>query len=172
VIISYYAAMYETRKATPHCLVRRGRASSSPIRPTTCRFTGMSPASVASRHGNFAMAAGEMSDDDYNEFLRSGLSCMADALVDGGIAFVCIDWRHVEQAIRASKLAGFALKNICVWVKTNGGMGTFYRSQHEFVLVSRKATLRTSIASGSGILAVTAQTSGNTRASTPLGANA
>jgi DNA modification methylase len=90
------------------------------------------------RHGNFAMAAGEMSDGDYTEFLQSTLSCMADALVDGGIAFVCIDWRHAEQAIRASKLVGFTLKNICVWVKTNGGMGTFYRSQHEFVLVLKK----------------------------------
>jgi DNA modification methylase len=60
---------------------------------------------------------------------------MGDVLADGGIAFVCIDWRHVEQAIRASKLAGLTLKNICVWVKTNGGMGTFYRSRHEFILV-------------------------------------
>jgi DNA modification methylase len=90
------------------------------------------------KHGNFAMAAGEMSDDDYTEFLQSTLSCMADALIEGGVAFVCIDWRHVEQAIRASKLAGLTLKNICVWVKTNGGMGTFYRSRHELVLVLKK----------------------------------
>jgi DNA modification methylase len=90
------------------------------------------------RHGNFAMAAGEMSDDAYVEFLQSTLSRMADALVDGSIAFVCIDWRHVQQAIQASKLVGFTLKNICVWVKTNGGMGTFYRSRHEFVLVLKE----------------------------------
>lgn len=27
------------------------------------------------------------------------------------------------------------LKNICVWVKSNSGQGSFYRSQHEFVCV-------------------------------------
>ena len=27
------------------------------------------------------------------------------------------------------------LKNLCVWNKTNGGMGSFYRSKHELVLV-------------------------------------
>ena len=27
------------------------------------------------------------------------------------------------------------LKNLCVWNKTNGGMGTFYRSKHELVFV-------------------------------------
>ena len=90
------------------------------------------------KHGDFAMAAGEMTEEDYVEFLLGTLRCIGDALVDGGIAFVCIDWRHVEQAIRASKLARLALKNICVWVKTNGGMGTFYRSRHEFVLVLKK----------------------------------
>jgi DNA modification methylase len=90
------------------------------------------------KHGNFAMALGEMSEDTYAEFLQGTLGCMAEVLVDGGIAFVCIDWRHVEQAVRASRVASFALKNICVWVKTNGGMGTFYRSRHEFVLVLKK----------------------------------
>jgi DNA modification methylase len=90
------------------------------------------------KHGDFAMAAGEMTEEAYVDFLRGTLGCMTDALVDGGIAFVCIDWRHVEQAIRASKLVRLALKNICVWVKSNGGMGTFYRSRHEFVLVLKK----------------------------------
>jgi DNA methylase/ParB-like nuclease domain len=90
------------------------------------------------KHADFAMAAGEMTEEAYVDFLRATLSCMGDVLVHGGIAFVCIDWRHVEQAIRASKSARLTLKNICVWVKTNGGMGTFYRSRHEFILVLKK----------------------------------
>jgi DNA modification methylase len=90
------------------------------------------------KHAEFAMAAGEMTEEAYVDFLQTTLSCMGDALVHGGIAFVCIDWRHVEQAIRASKSARLTLKNICVWVKTNGGMGTFYRSRHEFILVLKK----------------------------------
>jgi len=87
------------------------------------------------KHTEFSMAVGEMTEEAYVDFLQATLSCMRDVLADGGLAFVCIDWRHVEQAIRASKLAGMTLKNICVWVKTNGGMGTFYRSRHEFILV-------------------------------------
>src|SRR6516165_1019137 len=90
------------------------------------------------KHLDFSMATGEMTEEVYVDFLHTALNCMGDVLADGGLAFVCIDWRHVEQAIRASKLAGMTLKNICVWVKTNGGMGTFYRSRHEFVLVLKK----------------------------------
>jgi DNA modification methylase len=30
------------------------------------------------------------------------------------------------------------MKNLCVWVKSNGGMGTFYRSRHEFVFAFKK----------------------------------
>jgi DNA modification methylase len=29
------------------------------------------------------------------------------------------------------------LLNVCVWAKNNGGMGSFYRSRHEFVFVYR-----------------------------------
>ena len=90
------------------------------------------------KHADFAMAVGEMTDEAYVDFLQGVLRCMSKTLVDGGIAFVCIDWRHVEQAIRAGKLAQLELKNLCVWVKTNGGMGTFYRSRHELVLVLKK----------------------------------
>jgi hypothetical protein len=32
------------------------------------------------------------------------------------------------------------LKNICVWVKDKGGMGSLYRSQHEMVLVFKHGT--------------------------------
>jgi DNA modification methylase len=37
--------------------------------------------------------------------------------------------------VAASKGAYSSLINICVWVKHNGGMGSLYRSQHEFVFV-------------------------------------
>jgi hypothetical protein len=46
-----------------------------------------------------------------------------------------MDWRHVSELIEAGRSVFTELKNICVWVKTNAGQGSFYRSQHEFVLV-------------------------------------
>ena len=54
---------------------------------------------------------------------------------DGSIFFVCMDWRHTSEILRASD--GLTLANICIWVKNNGGMGSFYRSQHEFIFVFR-----------------------------------
>ena len=92
------------------------------------------------RHREFAMAAGEMSPEEFTSFLQATLENSAAHAKDGAIAFVCMDWRHVGELLAASKGVFTELKNICVWNKNNGGMGTFYRSKHEFVLVFKKGT--------------------------------
>src|SRR5687768_9694942 len=51
-----------------------------------------------------------------------------------------MDWRHVDEILQAGRKAYSELKNICVWAKTNGGMGSLYRSQHEFVFVFKSGT--------------------------------
>ncbi len=84
-------------------------------------------------HREFAMGVGEMTEDQFTEFLRACLQNMAAVSRNGAIAFVCMDWRHIGELLAAAKPAFSELKNICVWNKTNGGMGTFYRSKHEFV---------------------------------------
>ncbi len=81
----------------------------------------------------FAMAAGEMTEAQYTQFLATTLLNVAASVTDGAICFVCMDWRHSEQLLAASRK--FEIKNICVWVKNNPGMGSLYRSQHEFVFV-------------------------------------
>lgn len=86
----------------------------------------------------FAEASGEMSPADYEEFLRITTGNMMGAIKPGGILFLCIDWRHVEVLMRVVRTLGLDLLNMCVWVKENGGMGSLYRSQHEFVLVVRR----------------------------------
>ena len=87
------------------------------------------------RHREFAMGAGEMSADAFEAFLATSLSAMSGVCRDGAIAYVCMDWRHVGELTAAGRAAFTELKNICVWNKTNGGMGTFYRSKHELVFV-------------------------------------
>jgi DNA modification methylase len=87
------------------------------------------------QHREFLEASGEMSPDQFIEFLTQTLAVAAKGCRDGAIAYVCMDWRHLGEVIAAGKSAFTELKNICVWAKTNGGMGTFYRSQHEMVLV-------------------------------------
>jgi hypothetical protein len=89
-------------------------------------------------HREFAMASGEMSDTEFRAFLRSFINFVLANLPMGGIAMICMDWRHVEELIAAGKAAGLELINLCVWNKTNGGMGSLYRSKHELVLVFRK----------------------------------
>jgi DNA modification methylase len=92
------------------------------------------------KHREFAMATGEMSNAEFTSFLRTIFKNAAAVTADGSIHFICMDWRHAEQVIDASKGVYSALKNICVWNKDNGGMGSFYRSKHEFVFVFKLGT--------------------------------
>lgn len=92
------------------------------------------------RHREFAMASGEMSRDDFVAFLTQTLSHASSACRDGAIAFVCMDWRHMGELLEAGGKAFTELKNLCVWNKTNGGMGSFYRSKHELVFVFKVGT--------------------------------
>lgn len=90
------------------------------------------------KHREFAMASGEMTAEDFTTFLSVFLSLLAIHVRDGAICFVCMDWRHMAELLSAAKT--FTLKNICVWVKNNGGMGSLYRSQHEFVFVLKNGS--------------------------------
>jgi DNA modification methylase len=94
----------------------------------------------AIRHREFAFAAGEMSKDAFTRFLATTLGNAASACRDGAIAFVCMDWRHMGELLEAGSTAFTELKNLCVWNKTNGGMGTFYRSKHELIFVFKIGT--------------------------------
>jgi DNA modification methylase len=87
------------------------------------------------KHREFAMAAGEMSPEQFTSFLREALAPAATRCREGAIAFVCMDWRHMREMIAAGDTVFTELKNLCVWNKTNGGMGSFYRSKHELVFV-------------------------------------
>ena len=86
------------------------------------------------RHQDFGMASGEMTEPEFTGFLNSFMGHAAQHSHDGAIHFICMDWRHMGEVLAAAgKL--YELKNVCVWNKTNGGMGTFYRSKHEMVFV-------------------------------------
>ena len=85
------------------------------------------------RHREFAMGVGEMSESAFTAFLAETLGAAASRCRDGAIAFVCMDWRHMGELLSAGRQVFSELKNLCVWNKTNGGMGTFYRSKHELV---------------------------------------
>jgi DNA modification methylase len=87
------------------------------------------------RHREFAMASGEMTQDEFTTFLANVSKRLIAWSEDGSIHYQCMDWRHMQEILKAGQIAGYELKNLCVWAKDNGGMGSLYRSQHELVFV-------------------------------------
>ncbi len=87
------------------------------------------------RHREFAMGVGEMSQEAFTAFLQTTLGHAAAVSRDGAIAYVCMDWRHTSELLAAGRAVFSEFKNLCVWNKTNAGMGSFHRSKHELVFV-------------------------------------
>jgi DNA modification methylase len=92
------------------------------------------------KHREFAMASGEMSSAGFAQFLQAAFRNLEAFSIDGSIHFVCMDWRHLSEILAAGSAAYAELKNLCVWVKDNGGMGSFYRSRHELIFAFKSGS--------------------------------
>jgi DNA modification methylase len=103
--------------------------------PFNVKISGNVSGQGKKRHREFAMASGEMSQEEFITFLTTAFTHLATHSIDGSIHFQFMDWRHVEEIMAAGRAAYTELKNLCVWTKDNAGMGSFYRSQHELVFV-------------------------------------
>jgi len=84
------------------------------------------------------MASGEMDRPEFIAFLGQAFRNLAAFGGDGALHFICMDWRHIEELMAAGRGVYGELKNLCVWVKDNAGMGSLYRSQHELVFVFKQ----------------------------------
>lgn len=91
------------------------------------------------RFDEFAMASGEMTDDEFREFLQMAFRRILSVSSAGAIGFFFIDWRHARLMQEAAEDTFHELKNHIVWVKDSPALGSFYRSQHEFVLAYKIA---------------------------------
>lgn len=87
------------------------------------------------KHEEFAMASGELSSAEFTLFLEASLHLAAANSVDSAIHFVCMDWRHQHEILTAGGKVYSSLENLCVWNKSNAGMGSLYRSKHELIFV-------------------------------------
>jgi DNA modification methylase len=103
--------------------------------PYNVRIDGHVSGKGKAKHAEFAMASGEMTVSEFTQFLETALGLLASHSKSGSIHFICMDWRHLPETLEAGSRAYSELKNLCVWVKDKGGMGSLYRSQHELVLV-------------------------------------
>jgi DNA modification methylase len=103
--------------------------------PYNVRISGHVGGRGRTKHREFAVASGEMSSAQFQGFLEQVLGHCASYSISGSIHFVCMDWRHMAELQAAGSKVYSSLKNVCVWVKTNAGQGSFYRSQHELIFV-------------------------------------
>ena len=91
------------------------------------------------KYREFAMASGEMSQSEFTEFLYGVFMLLVQYSVPGSLHYAFMDWRHIGEMLQAGRVYS-ELKNICVWNKLSGGMGSLYRSQHELVFVFKNGT--------------------------------
>jgi DNA modification methylase len=105
--------------------------------PYNLRIDGNVSGLGKKRHREFAMASGDMTDFEFKRFLAATISLFARWSEDGSLHFIFMDWRHIADLLSAAHEVYRQVMNVCVWVKDRPGMGSLYRSQHEFVGVFR-----------------------------------
>jgi DNA modification methylase len=103
--------------------------------PYNLRIDGHVSGNGRTTHREFAMASGEMSEADFTDFLHQTFQRISAYCRDGALIYSFMDWRHMSEILAAGRTASLDLLNLCVWAKTNGGMGSLYRSRHELVFV-------------------------------------
>lgn len=79
-----------------------------------------------------------MSDEQYDDFLIETLGAAAAHLREGGLLYSFTDWRHIPHLSRALDVINLEQLQQCTWKKDHPGMGSFYRSQCEYVRIARK----------------------------------
>jgi DNA modification methylase len=108
--------------------------------PFNVRIPGHVSGNGRHKHSDFVMASGEMSEAEFTSFLESAFVLLARHSHDGSLHYVFMDWRHLGEIVRAGRGVYGELKNLCIWNKGTGGLGSLYRSQHELVFVFKSGS--------------------------------
>lgn len=103
--------------------------------PYNVKINGNAAGYGKTTYREFPMAIGEMSDDEFIGFLTTTLSNARSNTAPGGLMYVCMDWRHSTEMHAAARASHLDQVNLCVWVKQNGRLGSFYKSRHELIFI-------------------------------------
>lgn len=103
--------------------------------PYNIRIEGVVSGLGKTKHKNFTMGVGEMSDEQFRSFLGEYLTRCKEHASPGAVIFACMDWRQVDLLMFAARDAGLHRINKAIWNKGTGGMGSLYRSAYEEVVV-------------------------------------
>lgn len=103
--------------------------------PYGCRIENNVSGNGRVKHTDFVRGSGEEPLPEMAmNLLRPAFKNVVRHCQAGAIAFVCSDWRAAPHMLDAGEGVFEEVKNWIIWVKTNAGMGTFYRSQFEIIL--------------------------------------
>lgn len=108
--------------------------------PYNVRIRGFAGGKGRIKHREFTEASGEMSGNAFRQFLHDAFAVAASGCIEGALAYVFMDWRHLADVVAAGEVEFGQLLNLAVWAKTNPGMGSFYRSAHELIPIFRVGT--------------------------------
>lgn len=92
------------------------------------------------RHKDFKLASGELSETEFIEFLKQSFINLQNFSMPGSLHFIFMDWKHIYEILTAGRVIYSEQKQLIVWNKDNGGMGSFYRSKHELCFVFKHGT--------------------------------
>ena len=118
--------------------------------PYNVRVDGHVGGKGKTKHREFGMASGEMSEAEFTAFLKTTFELMCRHSSDGSVHTIFMDWRHLPEILAAGRATYTDFMNLCVWAKHQAGMGSLYRSQHELALIFKngKATHQNNIQLG------------------------
>lgn len=106
--------------------------------PFNVKISGHVSGLGKAKHREFAQASGEMSEAEFIEFQTTSTRTLASCCIDGALLYLFIDWRHIWEMMSGIRAADLTMFNLAVWIKRSGGMGSFYRSQHELIFIAKK----------------------------------
>ena len=151
--------------ATSYDALSNGERAAAAITdpPYNVRIDGHVSGNGRTTHREFAMASGEMSESEFADFLHQTFERISAYCRDGALIYSFMDWRHMSEILAAGRAASLDLLNLCIWAKTNGGMGSLYRSRHELVFVFKSGKARIPTTFNSAASAGTGLTSGMLR---------
>ena len=106
--------------------------------PYNCSITKFAGGNGKAERREFHEASGEMTNQEFRQFLHDQMSLCSDSSRNGSLHFGFMDWRNVHHVIGVGNEVFDEFVNLGVWRKTTGGMGGLYRSAHELCPIFRK----------------------------------
>jgi DNA modification methylase len=110
--------------------------------PYNVPISGFVTGKGRAKHREFVSGAGELSAEQFTALLERALNVLKKSASQSALIYACMDWRHIYELLCAGRQTQLELVNFCVWAKTNAGMGSLYRSQHELICVFKAGNAR------------------------------